>query len=61
MLYVDGRPNVPRSTRSSIEGYQPKVFIIVSKDVVAVDRIGATQVRWLRPQEVAASVAELLR
>ncbi len=56
-----GRPNVPRSARSFIEGYQPKKFFIVSKDIVATYRIGATEIRWLGPPDVAAAVAELLR
>jgi hypothetical protein len=56
-----GRPNVPRSARSFMEGYRPKNFLIVSKDIVATDRMGATEIRWLGPQDVAAAVAELLR
>lgn len=56
-----GRPNIPRSARSFIEAYRPKVFFIVSKDITAADRIGTTQVRWLPAEEVAAAVAELLR
>jgi hypothetical protein len=44
-----------------MEGYRPKNFLIVSKDIVATDRMGATEIRWLGPQDVAAAVAELLR
>jgi hypothetical protein len=56
-----GRRSVPRSARSFSVAHRPKVFIIVSKDIAAIDQIGTTRVHWLPPQDVAAAVADLLQ
>ena len=51
-----GRQTIPRSARSFIDAYSPDLFLIVASDGVGSERIGATEIRWIRPHHIAESV-----
>jgi len=53
-----GRQTIPRSARSFIDAYSPDLFLIVASDGAGSERIGATEIRWIRPHHIADSVAE---
>ena len=47
------RPQLSRSARSFIQAYAPSVFYVVNLALVASDRIGDTEVRWIPPEVLA--------
>jgi hypothetical protein len=50
------RPRFPRAARSFVEAYRPKALLMVQSGVSHQESEGATEVTWLRPEEVAAAV-----
>ncbi len=58
---TSGRPSIPRSARSFIEAYRPKNFLFVSNMRFDTGHIGATEVSWITPDEVASMMRQLIR
>jgi uncharacterized protein len=56
-----GRLSLTRSARSFIEAYQPKAYFVVNRGVEGSQDLDRTAVRWIRPQQLSSSLAELLR
>jgi uncharacterized protein len=50
------RPRLPRASRSFIEAYQPESFAIVHRGIEHTDRLGDTQLRWIRPRHLFPTV-----
>lgn len=56
----DSRGNLGRSARSFMDAYQPEQFLIVNRKETPEVEAGATRVRWLRAEELAAAVEAFL-
>jgi predicted AAA+ superfamily ATPase len=55
-----GRPTLPRSARSFVEAYQPAVFLVVNTGLSEAQGLGTTEIRWIEPWDLAASISERL-
>jgi uncharacterized protein len=53
------RPRLTRSARSFIDAYAPARFWIVNLDLVAEERVGETEVRWVGPEWLGGDVVEI--
>jgi len=52
----DSRGKITRSSRSFIEAYQPAQFYIVSEKTYPEQQLGKTQIKFIPPAEVSATV-----
>ena len=52
----DSRGKITRSSRSFIEAYQPEHFYIVSEKTYPEQQLGKTQIKFIPPAEVSATV-----
>jgi predicted AAA+ superfamily ATPase len=57
---ASGRPSIPRSARSFIDAYQPMRFLMIGTSRFDPEQIGATEVVWITPDEVASTMRELV-
>ena len=55
-----GRPAITRSARSFVDAYAPTAFLVVNRGIEAGQDLGRTAVRWIRPHQLASSLADLL-
>lgn len=53
-----GRPNLPRSSRSFIEAYQPTQFLVINTGLDHREQLGSTEVRWTTPTKAFGRSAE---
>jgi len=58
---ASARASIPRSTRSFIEAYQPKHFLMVGSRRFDSQRIGETEVSWITATEVATTIRQVVR
>ena len=56
----DSRASLSRSARSFVDAYQPEQLLIVNRAVYPEIELGATRVRFLRIEELAAEVEGFL-
>jgi predicted AAA+ superfamily ATPase len=56
----DSRASLSRSARSFVDAYQPEQLLIVNRGVYPEIELGATRVRFLRIEELAAAVESFL-
>lgn len=54
-----GRAQIPRSLRSFIDAYQPRVALLANTGFEHSEPLGATNIEWVLPQRVAARVVEV--
>ncbi len=54
-----GRAQIPRSLRSFIDAYHPKLALLVNTGLRHRELLDATSVEWMLPQEVVARVTEV--
>lgn len=53
------RGGLTRSALSFIEAYAPKAFLVVHRSVDGTREMGPTAVRWVRPSQLAAALADV--
>ena len=53
-----GRPGITRSARSFVDAYAPTAFLVVNRGIEARQDLGRTAVRWIRPHQLASSLAD---